>query len=166
LPSFNRLLPEKPTKTTPLHQEATPKPEQQLPSTLQSTWPPNLVAIIRTTISTPCDSPSPPEFSFTFDLESTKKNYIILMKKHCGSQQCALNANSNPPLEMGLEFRKILIIKPIFWHHPIWPRMKRILTKRLHWPLEDLAEDLQIADVNKAIEFGNHKGATNNPVLL
>ena len=44
--------------------------------------------------------------------------------------------------------------------------MKRILTKGLHWPLEDLTEDLQIADVNKAIEFGNHKSATNNPVLL
>ncbi len=44
--------------------------------------------------------------------------------------------------------------------------MKRTLTNRLHLPLEDLAEDLRIADVNKAIKFGNHKGATNNPVLL
>ena len=35
-----------------------------------------------------------------------------------------------------------------------------------HWPLEDLPEELQIADVKEAIAFGNHKGATNNPVLL
>jgi hypothetical protein len=44
--------------------------------------------------------------------------------------------------------------------------MKRTLTNGSHWPLEDLAEDLQIADVDKAIKFWNHKGATNNPVLL
>jgi hypothetical protein len=166
LRSSNRLPPEKSTKTTPLHQEATPKPEQQPPSTLQLTWPPNLIAIIRTTISTPCDSPSPPEFSFTFNLESGKKNYIILMKKHRGSLQRALDANSNSPLGMGSEFRKTPITEPIFRHHPIWPRMKRTLTNGSHWPLEDLAEDLQIADVDKAIKFGNHKGTTNNPVLL
>ncbi len=44
--------------------------------------------------------------------------------------------------------------------------MKRILTKGSHWPLEDLAEDLGIAEVNKAIKFGNQKGTINNPVLL
>ncbi len=128
LPSLTRLPPEEPAKTTPLHQEAAPKPEQQPPLTHQPTWPPNLIKIIRTTISTPCGCPSPPEFSFTFNLESTKKNYIILMKKHCGSLQRALDANSNSPLGMGSEFWKIPTIKVIFKHHPIWPRMKRILT--------------------------------------
>jgi hypothetical protein len=44
--------------------------------------------------------------------------------------------------------------------------MKRILTNRLHWPLEHISKELQIADVNKAIEFGSHKGANNNPCLL
>ncbi len=88
------------------------------------------------------------------------------MKKHKGSLQCALDANSNSPLGMGSEFRKIPTIEPLFWHHPIWPRMKKILTYGLHWPLENLPEDLRIADVHEAIEFGNHKGATKNPNLL
>jgi hypothetical protein len=34
--------------------------------------------------------------------------------------------------------------------------MKRILTNGLHWPLEHINEELLIADVNKAIKFGNH----------
>ena len=44
--------------------------------------------------------------------------------------------------------------------------MKQILTYDSHWPLEDMPEEQQIANVEEAIEFGNHKGATNNPVLL
>jgi hypothetical protein len=44
--------------------------------------------------------------------------------------------------------------------------MKRILTDGSHWPLEELNKNLQIADVNEAINVGNHKGATNNPIHL
>jgi hypothetical protein len=127
---------------------------------------PNLIKIIRTTTSTPCNRPSPPEFSFTFDLESAKKNYIILMKKHRGSLQPALDANSNSPLEIESEFWKIPTIEVIFKHHPIWPQMKRILTNGSHWPLEELDKNLRIEDVNKAIDLGNHKSTTNNPILL
>ena len=46
----------------------------------------------------------PPDFFFTIDIESAKKNYIILMKKHKGSLQRALNANSSSPLGTGSEF--------------------------------------------------------------
>ncbi len=166
LPSLACLPPEEPAKNYPLHQEAAQQLEQQPHSTHQPTWPPNLIKIIRTTTSTPCNCPSPPEFSFTFNLESAKKNYIILMKKHRGSLQRALDANSKTPLGMGSEFMKILTIKVIFMHHPIWPQMKRILTDGLHWPLEELNKNQQMADVDKAIKFGNHKGATNNPVPL
>jgi hypothetical protein len=148
LPSLTRLPSAEPAKTNPLHQEAAPRPEQQPPLTHQH---PNLIKIIRTTTSTPCNCPSPPEFSFTFDLESTKKNYIILLKKHCGSLQRALDANSNSPLGMGSEFGKIPAIEVMFMHHPIWLQMKRILTNGLHWPLEELNKSLQIADVNEAI---------------
>jgi hypothetical protein len=112
--------------------------------------------------ATPCDLPSTPEFLFTFNLLRAEKIYIIPMK----SLQCALDANRDSPLGMGSEFRKIPTIKQIFQHHPIWPRMKRILTNGLHWPLEHINKELQIADLNKAIKFGNHKGASNNPSLL
>jgi hypothetical protein len=40
--------------------------------------------------------------------------------------------------------------------------MKSILTNGSHWPLEHLDKDLQKADVSEAIEFRNHKGASNN----
>ncbi len=67
---------------------------------------------------------------------------------------------------MGSEFRKIPTTKVILMHHPIWPQMKRILTDGLHWPLEELDKNLRIADLNKAIKFGNHKGATNHLIPI
>ncbi len=67
---------------------------------------------------------------------------------------------------MGSEFKKISTVEQIFKHHPIYPQMKSILTNGSHWLLEHLDEDLKKADVNKAIEFGNHKGTSNNPFLL
>ncbi len=99
-------------------------------------------------------------------MESAKKTYIILMKKHKGNLQHALDANSSSPLGMGSEFWRIPTIEPLFWHHPIWPRMKQILTHGLHWPLDDLPEEQRIANIYEAIKFGNHKGATNDPDLL
>jgi hypothetical protein len=44
--------------------------------------------------------------------------------------------------------------------------MKQISTHGSHWPLDKLPEEQRIAAIYKAIEFGNHKGATNNPDLL
>ncbi len=44
--------------------------------------------------------------------------------------------------------------------------MKWILTNGSHWPLEELDKNQRIADVDEAIEFGNCKGATNNPIPL
>jgi len=99
-------------------------------------------------------------------LESAEKNFITLMKKYGGSLQRALDANGRSPLGMGLEFRAPKIIEPLYRHHPIWPRTKHILTYGSHWPLEELPEEQRVADVEEAINFGNHKGATNDPILL
>ena len=88
------------------------------------------------------------------------------MKKYGGSLQRALDANSRSPLGMGLEFRAPKIIEPLYRHHPIWPRTKHILTYGSHWPLEELPEEQRVPNVEEAINFGNHKGATNDPVLL
>ncbi len=88
------------------------------------------------------------------------------MKRLQGSLKQALDTNKDSPLGMGSEFRKISTVKQIFKHHPIWPRMKSILANGSHWPLEHLDKDLQKADVNSTIEFVNHKGTSNNPVLL
>ena len=71
-------------------------------------------------------------------LESMEKNYIILMKKYHSSLQHALNANKNFLLAMGSEFRKIPILKKLFWHHPIWPQMRETLTIGSHWPIQSL----------------------------
>ena len=44
--------------------------------------------------------------------------------------------------------------------------MSKILTNGLKWPLEPLDEASRRADVNEALSFGNHKGASLQPDLL
>jgi hypothetical protein len=44
--------------------------------------------------------------------------------------------------------------------------MTQILQNGSKWPLEPLNEDSKRADVNKALAFGNHKGALMQPELL
>ncbi len=99
LPSLIFLPPEEQTKIMPFLQEVSSPWKQQPPTTHQSTWPTNLIKIIWFARNIPCNQPSAPEFSFTFDLKSAKKNYIILMKRHQGSLKWALDANKDPPLE-------------------------------------------------------------------
>ncbi len=35
-----------------------------------------------------------------------------------------------------------------------------------NWPVNKLDNNMQKKDVNKALTFGNHKGATSQPLLL
>ncbi len=44
--------------------------------------------------------------------------------------------------------------------------MSQILTNRLEWPLEPLNKEPRLEDVNEALAFGNHKGASLQPDLL
>ena len=44
--------------------------------------------------------------------------------------------------------------------------MKTVLEVGSDWPMDDLDSDGKSADVMEALEFGNHKGAIENPELL
>jgi hypothetical protein len=94
-----------------------------------------------------------------------RKNYVPLMKKYKGNLQKALECNSNSPFGMGLEFRPISTLDLIFKSHPVWPRMKEILTHGSQWPMDPLNKDLHQANVEEALAFGNHKGASKHPTL-
>ncbi len=149
-PSSHLLPPEEEpaaaTTIPPPQEEPKSDAQRQSPSTPQSPWPSNLVDVIKTIVSKPSDRPTTPDFSFTFDMESAEKNYIILMKKYGGSLQRALEANSRSPLGIGSEFRASKIIEPLYRHHSIWPKIKHILTYGSHWPLEELPEEQRVAN--------------------
>jgi hypothetical protein len=64
----------------------------------------NLINTIRKITVTQPAKPSPTDFSFTLNLKSAHKNYLILTKKYHGNLQLALDANRDLPLGMGSEF--------------------------------------------------------------
>ena len=44
--------------------------------------------------------------------------------------------------------------------------MEDILRRGLDLPMEELSTEYKLEDLKEALEFGNHKGAKNNPELL
>jgi hypothetical protein len=44
--------------------------------------------------------------------------------------------------------------------------MERLLIKGSQWPLEEIRKSNRVADLQEALQFGKHKGATNKPELL
>jgi hypothetical protein len=44
--------------------------------------------------------------------------------------------------------------------------MERLLIEGSRWPLEKISKSNRIVDLQEALQFGNHKGATSKPELL
>ena len=78
----------------------------------------------------------------------------------------ALQAQSNLPLRYRLEFWKANMLRPLLQLHPNWERFKKLLNDSSDWPLEDISESNCADNINEALTFGNHKGASSNPKLL
>ena len=116
-------------------------------------------------MSSSCPTPSPPEFSFEFTDEGARHNLEVL-KKYDLDLGRALKAQQNSPLGNGKEFRPTSVLQQIFGLHPLWQRMKAFLEEGSKWPLDELSEDERKQDIDDALTFGNHKGASQKPELL
>ena len=128
-------------------------------------WPTNISAAIRSVLLIPCPIPVEPEFKFSMTEEAAQHNFCVLSKyeKNLGR---ALEAQKQSPLGYGSEFRATSSLQLVFGCHPNWQRMKTVLEVGSDWPMDDLDSDGKSADVMEALEFGNHKGAIENPELL
>ncbi len=135
------------------------------PSQLSFDWPINLVAIIKKIINKPYNMPTLPEFSFEFNGKAALQNLAIL-SKHDFDLHKALDANKNSPLDPRSEFRAPDKLSKVFSLHPLWQRMKCILTDGSKWPLVNISKDTRKQDILDALTFGNHKGALTKPDLL
>jgi len=129
------------------------------------TWPENLVEIIQSVMSMKIHKPTKPEFAFDMSMEAAERNYLLL-KKYDGSLAVALQAQGDSLLSMGSEFRPLDVLQAIYGRHPIWERMVSLLKNGSTWPLDPIDEGLQQSDLQEALEFGNNKGAKQNPELL
>ncbi len=88
------------------------------------------------------------------------------MHKHKGSLAASLESQRDSTVGYGSEFRDKATLYHLFACHPNWNQMTPILRNGSKWPLEPLNEDSQRVDVDKALAFGNHKGASLQPELL
>jgi hypothetical protein len=114
----------------------------------------------------PIRKPREPYFKFELTMEAAEKNFLLLMHKYGGSMELALKAEQDSPMGMGSEFRPIESLRSIYGSHPLWHRMVPILSHGSKWPLEPLSEELRLTDMKEGIEFGNHKGAKEDPRLF
>eukprot|EP00985_Skeletonema_marinoi_P002393 scaffold1000_cov66-Skeletonema_marinoi.AAC.3 len=78
----------------------------------------------------------------------------------------AIHAQRTSPVGYGSEFRTTNNLVKVFGQHPNWNRMRDILNNGSAWPLQELDNDIRLKDLREAIQFGNHKGATQQPDLL
>ena len=129
-------------------------------------WPSNLIETIQEVVNIPCKKPAAPEFRFGMNLADAEMNFLTLTRKYGGDLSKALHAQRNSPLGYGSEFRQVNVLQKIFGKHPIWPRMRSILSEGSNWPLDELDSEARSKDLHEAIVFGNHKGAEKNPALL
>ena len=121
--------------------------------------------VIEGIVKSDCFKPSKPEFDFKLTSEAAAKNWLVL-KKYNLNVKDALEAQKSTPLQYGSEFRSPAVLEPLFEKHPNWPHLKDILTNGSDWKLEALDEEIRKADLQEALEFGNHKGASLQPELL
>jgi hypothetical protein len=109
--------------------------------------------------------PTLPEFSFELNSKAALQN-LAIMSKYKFDLHKALDANKNSPLSPGSEFRAPDKLSKVFSLHPLWQRMKRILTDGSKWPLVNISKDARRQDILNALTFGNHKGASTKPALI
>lgn len=119
----------------------------------QPEWPRNLIAIIVATTAAPSPTPTKPEFAFELTLKAAHKN-LCVVRKH-GLVEKAIKAQQNSPVGYGSEFCPTLQLAPILHRHPNWPQFRQLLEQG-----SLCNENERKQDVDKALTFGNHKGAT------
>ncbi|KAL9183869.1 hypothetical protein ACHAXT_004725 [Thalassiosira profunda] len=128
-------------------------------------WPVDLVSAIEEVIRTDSRRPEAPDFSFELSEQAAQKNFCVL-SKHGMDLGRAIEAQKHSPLGPGSEFREVAVLEGVFGRHPLWQRFKAILLRGSHWPLEELDFESRAKDLDQALAFGNHKGATEQPALL
>ena len=97
--------------------------------------------------------------------EAAEKNFLVL-KKYDMKLEDAIQAQHSSPMSYGSEFRPPETLELVFGNHPNWERLRCILSNGSKFPLSELDFQSRASDLEEALEFGNHKGAEQQPDLL
>lgn len=128
-------------------------------------WPPNIIDIIRNIISEETNPPASPEFTFKLTREAALRNFCVL-QRYDGDIGKAIANQPNTPLGYGSEFCPIHTLNTLLLHHPYWAKFEQLLSFGSDWPLDPISEAHRLADLDEALQFGNHKEAIKYPAIL
>jgi hypothetical protein len=120
---------------------------------------------MKVVLSTPCATPTPPEFSFKFTDDGAAYNLEVLRKYNLNLGK-ALKAQQDSPLGNRKEFNAPWVLQQVFGLHPQWNQMEAFLLERSKWPLTEISKNEQQQDLVDTLTFGNHKGALQKSVIL
>ncbi len=112
----------------------------------------------------PCATPTPPEFSFEFTDEGAAHNLEVLRKYNLDLGK-ALKVQQDSLLGNRKEFKPPSVLQQVFRLHPLWNQMEAFLLEGSRWPLVEFSENEQQQDLVNTLTFGNHKGASQKPVI-
>ncbi len=129
------------------------------------TFPLELMSIINEIRGQPIPVPTEPEFFFNMTQEAAVKNFLVF-KRYSFDLGRAIEAQKRSPIGYGSEFKKPEVLKKIFGNHPLWERMECLPSEGSRWPLKEISKKDRVADLQEALKFGNHKGATSKQELL
>ncbi len=124
-----------------------------------------MMSIISSIVKSHSPLPECPLFNFEMNSEAAKKK-IMILKSFDFNIGRAIEAQAKSPMGYGSEFRKGGFLFPLLQNHLLWPHMKDLLKFGSRWPTGPILKEDRIADLDKALNFGNHKGATSQPKLL
>mmetsp|Transcript_8977 Transcript_8977/g.25218 ORF Transcript_8977/g.25218 Transcript_8977/m.25218 type:complete len:170 (+) Transcript_8977:1102-1611(+) len=126
----------------------------------------DLVQHIRDAIDEPIPSPASPLFQFELTDEAANHNWTILKDTFGRSMSRAIAGQANTPLSMGSEFRPACVLEPLLGQHPLWYRIRSLLTVGSIWALDPIDNTERLQGVMDNIERGNHKSARDRPDVL
>jgi hypothetical protein len=128
-------------------------------------FPLELISIINEIRGQPIPVPMEQEFFFDMTQEAAAKNFLVF-KQYGFDLGRAIEAQKLSPLGYSSKFKKPEVLQKIFGNHPLWARMERLLIEGSRWPLKEISKEDRVADLQEALQFGYHKGATSKPKLL
>jgi hypothetical protein len=123
---------------------------------------PTLIADI---VNKSVPTPSATAFQFQLTPEAAAHNTKVLSQYNYNLEK-AIIADGNSPLRYGSKFRPLADLEPLLQHHPNWPFIVELLTTGFIFIADPLSEPDRRRQLNLAMEFGNHKGAQQNPQQL
>jgi hypothetical protein len=124
-----------------------------------------LPLLITAILDQPVPTPKRTAFQFHQTTAAASHNAMVLGQYNNDLAQ-AIIADGDSPLKYGSEFRSRSILAPLLWHHPNWPFIDELLTKGCSFIASPLSEPDRLTQLNLAISFGNHKGASQKPDQL